>query len=126
MRLLRAQVHYDRAGLEAIEVPLVALSDISSSDSKIASLLGFIPCYTVRLERETSMNTSDTLLTRKEAAEHLRLCTRSIDQYIAKGELRAVRLGRKVLIPREAVSEFIVARTRIPATANPSQNRTAA
>jgi excisionase family DNA binding protein len=37
-------------------------------------------------------------MTRKEAAEYQRCTTRTIDRRIASGELKAVRIGRTVLL----------------------------
>jgi excisionase family DNA binding protein len=39
------------------------------------------------------------LLTRSEAADVLRICTRSLDRQIREGGLPTVRIGGKILIP---------------------------
>jgi excisionase family DNA binding protein len=58
--------------------------------------------------------TTSPLLTRHEAAEALNQSLRTIDENIANGSLRIVRIGRSVRIRPEALEEFIDAReTRI-------------
>lgn len=44
---------------------------------------------------------------RKEAAHTLRISVRKLDDMIALGELDVVRLGRRVLITRDAIGRFI-------------------
>jgi len=46
------------------------------------------------------------LLSRREAAEQLGLCTRSLDWLIETGRLAIVRIGRRVLIPAGKLQEF--------------------
>ncbi|MGH7175911.1 MAG: excisionase family DNA-binding protein [Tepidisphaeraceae bacterium] len=47
------------------------------------------------------------LLTREQAAEQINLCVRTVDALIRKGELRAIREGRRVLVPRIAIEGWI-------------------
>lgn len=47
------------------------------------------------------------LLTRDEAAQSLSLCTRTVDAMVARGELHAVRVGRKVLLPLAELQRWI-------------------
>jgi excisionase family DNA binding protein len=54
--------------------------------------------------------TKAPLLTRHEAAEALHQSLRTIDENIANGSLRVVRIGRSVRIRPEALEEFIDAR----------------
>jgi excisionase family DNA binding protein len=44
------------------------------------------------------------LLSRREAAEQLGVSTDTIARLIARGQLRAVRIGRAVRVPREDVA----------------------
>jgi excisionase family DNA binding protein len=46
------------------------------------------------------------LLTKQECAEATGLSVRSIDHYIAKGELRSVKLGKARRVPLDALREF--------------------
>jgi excisionase family DNA binding protein len=43
---------------------------------------------------------------RAQAAEALDLSLRGIDYLIARGKLRAIRVGRRVLIPRAEIERF--------------------
>jgi excisionase family DNA binding protein len=58
--------------------------------------------------------TKAPLLTRHEAAEALHQSLRTVDENIANGSIKVVRIGRSVRIRPEALEEFIDAReTRI-------------
>jgi len=46
------------------------------------------------------------LISRREAAIALGVCLRTLDYLIARGELAARRVGRRVLIPRTALEQF--------------------
>jgi excisionase family DNA binding protein len=46
------------------------------------------------------------LLSRKDTAAILSLSRRTVDELIAKGELRARRVGRRVLVPRVELERF--------------------
>ena len=46
-------------------------------------------------------------LTRLEAAAVLRTCDQTVDKRIREGELAAVKVGRRVLIPRESVDAYL-------------------
>lgn len=54
--------------------------------------------------------TKTPLLTRCEAAEALHQSLRAIDNIIADGSLKVVRIGRSVRIRRETLEEFVDAR----------------
>jgi len=54
--------------------------------------------------------TKTPLLTRYEAAEALHQSLRAIDNIIADGSLKVVRIGRSVRIRRETLEEFVDAR----------------
>lgn len=43
------------------------------------------------------------LVTRQEAAGALRICLRTVDLMISRGDLRVRRIGRRVLIPSTEV-----------------------
>jgi excisionase family DNA binding protein len=43
---------------------------------------------------------------REQAAEALDLSLRGIDYLISRGKLRAIRVGRRVLIPRTEIERF--------------------
>jgi excisionase family DNA binding protein len=49
---------------------------------------------------------SPILLTRKTAAALLSLSERSLDYLIQRGDLKARRVGRKVLVPRSELERF--------------------
>ena len=46
-------------------------------------------------------------LTRLEVAGLMRTCDQTVDKRIREGELAAVRVGRRVLIPRESVEGYL-------------------
>ncbi len=53
------------------------------------------------------MHSEPILVPRKEAARLLSVATRTIDYLIAKKELTARRIGRKVLIPYKEIEAFV-------------------
>ena len=62
---------------------------------------------------------------RAQAAEALDLSLRGIDYLIARGQLRAIRVGRRVLIPRAEIERF-AARSHpggqtVPSTLGPEE-----
>lgn len=46
-------------------------------------------------------------LTRKEVSEHLRVTTRTVDNYIRQGRIKAVKLNDLVRIEAKSVYRFI-------------------
>ena len=52
-------------------------------------------------------SSTDHLLNLGEAAERLRIGTSTLRRLVARGELRVVRIGRRVLLPPDAVVEFV-------------------
>jgi excisionase family DNA binding protein len=46
------------------------------------------------------------LVNRKEAASLLSVSVQSIDKLVQRGELRCVRVGKRLLIPPEVLQEF--------------------
>lgn len=49
------------------------------------------------------------LLTTTEAAEVLRCCAKTVTNLVARGQLKAVRLGKAVRIERAELERFIAA-----------------
>jgi excisionase family DNA binding protein len=56
------------------------------------------------------MTPSNNYLTIQEAAELLRCATKTIRRRIEEGSLKAYRNGRRIIIPREQVFDYIEAR----------------
>lgn len=50
---------------------------------------------------------ADALLTRDEAADRLRISTRTLDDLEASGRLQAVRIGRRVLYHPDTLDTYI-------------------
>jgi excisionase family DNA binding protein len=50
---------------------------------------------------------SKLLLSRKESSALTGLSLRTISKLIAAGELRSIRVGRRRLIPRSAITRFV-------------------
>lgn len=55
---------------------------------------------------------SDQLLTRQEAAERLRVSTRTLDDLEASGRITAIRIGRRVLYHPDTLESFVRAQAR--------------
>jgi excisionase family DNA binding protein len=55
------------------------------------------------------------LLNRKEAAALLSVSVQSVDKLVHRGKLRCVRVGKRLLIPPEALQEFIKQKSASPA-----------
>jgi len=62
--------------------------------------------HTLRTPSET-----DRLLTRDEAAERLRISTRTLDDLEASGRLQAIRIGRRVLYHPDTLDAYIRSNT---------------
>jgi excisionase family DNA binding protein len=58
-----------------------------------------------------ALSTSIALLTRQDTALALATCLRTVDEFIASGDLEIVRIGRSVRIRPSALEAFIEART---------------
>ena len=54
------------------------------------------------------------LLTVPESAEALRVKTVTMRQWIAQGRLQVVRLGRRVLVEREVLEQFVARSKQAP------------
>jgi len=54
----------------------------------------------------------DALLTRQEAADRLRVSTRTLDDLEASGRLQAIRIGRRVLYHPATLDAFIRQQSR--------------
>lgn len=55
----------------------------------------------------------DPLLTRQEVAKTLKMSVPQIDRLIRDGRITHVKIGRRVLVPEQAIADFIAAHTRI-------------
>lgn len=73
-----------------------------------------------RRGRESGMATADSpaanqplLISRQETAELLGICLKSVDTLLAAGELRPVRIGRRVMVVRSSVFA-ITRRAQVP------------
>jgi excisionase family DNA binding protein len=66
---------------------------------------------------------------RAQAAEALNLSLRGIDYLIARGQLRAIRVGRRVLIPRAEIERFAAGSDpkdqTVPSTLGPEEEERA-
>ena len=51
--------------------------------------------------------TKDALLTRDEVADRLRVSLRTVDTLRERGELKAVRVGRRVLVREADLAQFV-------------------
>ncbi len=58
------------------------------------------------MNQEEARNLDKLLLTRDEAASALNLSTRSVDYLIVQGRLPSKKLGKRRLVPREAVERL--------------------
>ena len=47
------------------------------------------------------------MLSRVAAADSLGVCTKTIDNMIRRGEIKAVKIGRRVLIPEERLAKAL-------------------
>ena len=64
--------------------------------------------HALREELETLREPDDgKLLTREEAADRLRISTRTLDDLEASGRLQAVRIGRRVLYHPDMLDAYI-------------------
>ncbi len=60
-------------------------------------------------------NSAALCLTYREAAQLLKCCERVVWGLVQSGEIRAIRLGRAVRIPRSEIERFIESRLNRPA-----------
>jgi excisionase family DNA binding protein len=58
------------------------------------------------------------LISRSDAAIALGLGRRTLDELIARGELRIRRVGRRVLIPRKEIERFAATRDGVQLSTN--------
>jgi len=65
-----------------------------------------------KVEQLDASTDSNALLTRQEAANRLRISTRTLDDLEASGRLRAIRIGRRVLYHPDTLDAFIRQRSR--------------
>jgi excisionase family DNA binding protein len=52
------------------------------------------------------MKSENILLSKKSVATSLSICVRTLEKLIAAGELPVIRIGSRVMIPRDAVEKF--------------------
>lgn len=57
---------------------------------------------------------------REEAARALDLSLRGVDYLIARGQIKAIRVGRRVLIPRTEIERFVRGQNQASALAPPA------
>lgn len=65
----------------------------------------------------TSTDAADAILTAREAAEALRVPLRTMYDLIERGEVPAIKLGRRRLVLRETVDGIIAQGRQVPAVA---------
>jgi excisionase family DNA binding protein len=61
------------------------------------------------------------LYNRKEAASLLSVSVQSVDKLVHRGKLRCVRVGKRLLIPPEALQEFTRKKNASPLRQNVSR-----
>jgi excisionase family DNA binding protein len=59
------------------------------------------------IQNMAAIRSEQTNLTRKEAAERLKISVRNLDRYIADGSIRVNRLKRAILIPESEIENFL-------------------
>ena len=59
------------------------------------------------LYRKKGVVKMQKIYTAKELAKELKLHYNKVYQLVEEGKIKAVRVGRKILIPEESVQEFI-------------------
>lgn len=57
--------------------------------------------------KKTIPHPDKTIFTSNEACGYLNVCWNTMKSLINAGEIRAVRIGRKYLIPKESIDNFI-------------------
>lgn len=60
------------------------------------------------------MHSDKVLLSKRETAQVLSLSLRTIDGLIAKGDIAAIRIGKRVLVPRPEIDRFVSSATPRP------------
>lgn len=68
---------------------------------------------------------TDTHLTKSEVAAQLRVCLRTVETLMSKGQLGYVKVGRCVRIPPGAVASYLDGAARHPEQDRPASVRTA-
>lgn len=66
---------------------------------------------------EQNKRTFPNLLTKDEAAKSLRITPRTLDKFVAKGDVCPVRIGARVLFTESEIARFVAAKTVHIATA---------
>lgn len=87
--------------------------DDPSDDSTLRSLISEVREEVQALREELVEQPSDSqLLTREEAADHLRISVRTLDDMEEAGEIQAVRIRGRVLYHRETLDAYIQRQSR--------------
>jgi excisionase family DNA binding protein len=60
---------------------------------------------------KNQLHEDETLLTRREAAEHLNVTLRFVTRCVQERRIRCMRVGRMVDIPATAVAEYVSSNT---------------
>ena len=80
---------------------------------KFQLLLGRLENVEDKIEElDGEEDTSHQLLTRKEAADRIRVSVRKLDDLEASGRLQAIRIGRRVLYHPKTIEAFIRTQAR--------------
>jgi excisionase family DNA binding protein len=61
----------------------------------------------IKAIQQSSADSKPKNLTRKEAAERLRMSQKNLDRYIAEGRIRVSRHKRAVLIPESEIDNYL-------------------
>jgi len=61
----------------------------------------------LELPKQQDLETPPLAVSKREAARLLGICTRTLENYISLKLIRAVRVGRRVLIPMRSVHEVV-------------------
>lgn len=60
-----------------------------------------------RKEKQEDISIKKQCLNSKETAEYLGLCETNILKYLRSGEIPSIRMGRRYLIPKEALDKWL-------------------
>jgi excisionase family DNA binding protein len=60
---------------------------------------------------KNQLHEDETLLTRRETAEHRNVTLRFVTRYVQEGRIQYMRVGRMVDIPATAIAEYVSSNT---------------
>ena len=63
-------------------------------------------CEPSRMESRSNNRSEPILVSKRDAARLLDLCVRTVEHLINRGELRAKRVGKRVLLLRDDLERF--------------------